>query len=63
MEYRARRDESTLGSEMLWLALPRDVFVRIANAKKVHLKLGVKEFDLSEPHLRNLQALAGSIGH
>lgn len=62
-EYRARIDESTLGSEVLWKALPKDVFARIANAKRVHVKLGVKEFDLTERHLKNFQALVSSVGH
>jgi len=49
-------------SEKLWWALPREVFARIANAKRVHVKLGEKEFDLTEPQLKNLRALVSSIG-
>jgi hypothetical protein len=62
MEYEKIRGASAVAHEKLWLALPRDVFARIAYAKKVHMKLGQKEFDLTEHHLKNLQALVSSIG-
>ena len=61
LEYEQIRGTSAVAHEKLWQALPRDVFARIAYAKKVHMKLGQKEFDLTEHHLKNLQALVSSI--
>jgi len=63
MEYKQIRGVSAAASERLWQAVPRETFARIANAKRVHVKLGQKEFDLTGRHLKNLQALASSIGH
>jgi hypothetical protein len=62
MEYEQTRGTSAVAHEKLWQALPRDVFARIAYAKTVHVKLGQKEFDLTDHHLKNLQALLSSIG-
>jgi len=62
MDYQQIRSSSQVASEKLWLPLSREVFGRIANAKRVHVKLGEKEFDLNEHHLKNLQGLINSIG-
>ena len=61
MEYQQIRGTSAGALEKLWRALPREVFARIANAKRVHVKLGEKEFDLTERQLKNLHALVISI--
>jgi len=52
---------SAVVHEKLWQPIRRDVFTRIANSKKVHVRLGQKEFDFTENHLKNLQALLSSI--
>jgi len=62
LEYEQIRGTSAVAHEKLWQALPRDVFAHIAYAKSVHVKLGQKEFDLTDHHLKNLQALLSSIG-
>jgi hypothetical protein len=47
--------------ERLSLAIPSDVFMRIANAKNAHAQLGEDSFNLREKHLKNLWSLAASI--
>lgn len=62
MEYSQIEKTLRAAYEKLWISIPRDVFARIANSKKVHVKLGQKEFDFTEKHLKHFQALISSIG-
>ena len=48
--------------ESLGVAIPCDVFAKIANAKKVKLRLGDRRVDLAKEHLATLRDLAGHAG-
>ena len=47
--------------ESLSMSIPAEVFIRIANAKNVQVRLGEDEFDLNKQQLRNLQGLAAAM--
>lgn len=44
--------------EVLSIAVPYDNFMRLANAKKIKMKLGKTEWDLKKKHLKALSELA-----
>ena len=43
--------------------MPTDLFLRVAQAKKVELKLGPKTYKLNEGQRKHMRALAGTIEH
>ena len=48
--------------ESLGVSVPCEAFARIANAKKVKLRLGDRRFDLTKQHSATLRDLAGRAG-
>ena len=55
------KDRDKTYEERLTLVIPLDLFIRLANAKKVQLKIGPTDFDLSGEQRERLKALAASI--
>ena len=48
--------------ESLGVSIPCEIFGKIANAKKVKLRLGDRGFELTKQHLTNLRSLANHAG-
>jgi len=48
--------------ELLGVSVPCGIFAKIANAKKVNLRLGDRSFDLTKEHLTVLRDLAARTG-
>ncbi|MCA1592273.1 MAG: hypothetical protein LC754_06405 [Acidobacteria bacterium] len=61
MEYRRLPDSNFGFPGKLSLSIPVEAFNRIANAKKVHMKLGTEDFDLEERHIKKLRGLASAM--
>lgn len=53
--------KDTMYEESLTLVVPTDLFIRLADAKKVQIKIGGTDFDLSATQRESLKALAASI--
>jgi hypothetical protein len=49
--------------ELYAFQMPYEQFVQLANARKVELRLGIKEFQLKEDHLKALRTMKDGIGH
>jgi hypothetical protein len=43
------------------IVVPVETFKRIANAKKVHLKIGTMDRDLQDYHLEKMRALVSAM--
>jgi len=48
--------------ESLGVSVPCEIFAKVANAKKVKMRLGDRNFDLGKEHLGPLRDLAGRAG-
>ena len=47
---------------VLGVSVPCEIFAKVANAKKVKMRLGDRNFDLGKEHLGPLRDLAGRAG-
>jgi len=56
------KNGNNLVIESLGVSIPCEAFARIANAKKVKLRLGDRRFDLTKQHAATLRDLAGRAG-
>ena len=56
------KNGNNLVIESLGVSIPCEAFAKIANAKKVKLRLGDRRFDLTKQHSATLRDLAGRAG-
>jgi hypothetical protein len=52
-----------LCTELYAFSISYDQFVQLADAKKVYVRLGLKEFKLKDEHLNALRTMKDGIGH